>query len=336
LTAKPIDVIHSAMNFEEPDRIPVIPLIGVYSSTITGTPMEDILFTPSAQSDALLKSMWKFKYDGVLNVMDLTVEAQALGAEVVFPPDEFPYILRPPLDKMEDIDDLSLENSKDSRIPVFVESTRMLSEAVGNTHLVSSYIIGPFTLAGHLLGVAELLESTLEDTASVQNFVSSCRSILTPYLNQLIEAGAHNIVILEPTASNSVISPQYFRDYSAPYVQKMITQIHSMSAAATLHICGKTNQIIENMCDTGADVLSIDSAVDLTDAKQKAHNRSVLLGNVDTTLLLKGTPTDVQNAAKECIHEASKGGGFILSSGCDFPIKTPKENLTALLKATDK
>lgn len=333
---QPIDVIHTTMSFEEPERIPVIPLIGVYASTITGIPMKDLLIDPRAQSDALLKSMRKFKYDGVLNVMDLTVEAEALGAEVVFPPDELPYINRSPLEEMEDIEDFSLEDSKDSRIPVFVKSTRLLSKAVGDSHLVSSYIIGPFTLAGHLLGVAKLLETTLEDKASVQDFVSSCRSILTPYLNQLIEAGAHNIVILEPTASNSVISPQYFRDFSAPYIQRMITQIHSNGAAATLHICGKTNQIVENMCDTGADVLSIDSAVDLTNAKQTAHERSVLLGNVDTTLLLRGTSTEVKNAAEKCIHDASNGGGFILSSGCDFPIKTPQENLTALLHASSK
>jgi uroporphyrinogen decarboxylase len=335
LTLQPIDVIHSTLRFEEPERIPVIPLIGVYSSTITGIPIEDLLVNPRAQSNALLKSMRKFKYDGVLNVMDLTVEAQALGAEIVFPPDEFPYIVRPPLDKMEDIDDLSLENSKSSRIPVFVESTSMLSEAVGDTHLVSSYIIGPFTLAGHLLGVAKLLETTLEDMASVQSFVSSCLSILKPYLNQLVEAGAHNIVILEPTASNSVISPQYFRDYSAPYIESMISQIHSKGASATLHICGKTNQITENMCDTGADVLSIDSAVDLIGAKKEAHGQSVLLGNVDTTVLLKGTPSDVRNAAKKCIRDASRGGGFILSSGCDFPIQTPEENFVALLQAAN-
>ncbi|MGM0686303.1 MAG: uroporphyrinogen decarboxylase family protein, partial [Promethearchaeati archaeon] len=168
---------------------------------------------------------------------------------------------------------------------------------------------------------------------SVKRCIHDCTRLLQPYITDLIDAGAHNIVILEPTASNNVISPQYFEEYCSPYVRDMIESIQSAGAIATLHICGDTNRIIGNMCDTGANALSIDSAVNLVQAKRVARNKSTLIGNVDTTLLLRGTHQEVLNAANECLEAASKGGGFILSSGCDFPIETPPANLEALVQA---
>lgn len=335
MSSKPIELVEAAIKQEQPERTPVVPLVGLFSTQASGIPISEVLRTPEKQSKSLLFALERYQYDGVFNVMDLTVEAEALGAEVTYPSHGFPYIQNHPFKDLDSIHGLDIYETAESRLSVFAEATRNLVQAVGGTHLVSSYVIGPFTLLGHLVGVEHLLERTIDEPEKVQVSVESCVKILSPYVSELIDAGAHNIVLLEPTASSSVISPAYFNSYSAPYVKMMIDEIHSEGAYATLHICGNTNKIIESMSNTGANALSIDSSVDLVAAKNSSK-RATLIGNVDTTLLLQGTPQEVSSSAQRCIESAASGGGFILSSGCDIPIETPPANLEALVHAVQK
>jgi len=332
MTSTGLELIRKTLTHHEPERVPILPLVGLFASRIANVPISEMLHNSAKQRQALLEARKKFRYDGVFNVMDLTVEAEALGAEVVFENGAFPYVKKHPLDSFDDLNALELPPISDTRLQVFVQSSKELFLEIGDTHLVSSYIIGPFTLAGHLFGVEKLLTATFENPDEVDEAIENCVRLLTPYLRELLDTGSHNIVILEPSASNSIISPAYFERFSAPYLERMNGIIHSESVYASLHICGDTNRIIGAMADTNADALSIDSAVDLEAAKRIVEKKSTLIGNVDTTLLLKGSTEQVRKAALTCIENAGNGGGYILSSGCDFAIETPTDNLASLVE----
>jgi len=51
------------------------------------------------------------------------------------------------------------------------------------------------------------------------------------------------------------------------------------------------------------------------------------------TMMLQGTPEVVRQKSAELISIAGKGGGFILSPGCEVPRDTPPENMLALVEA---
>ncbi len=310
----------------------MIPLVGLFSSTVSGIPVGTLVHESDKQAKSQLLACEMFGYDGVFTCMDLTTEAEALGAEVVFDNHAFPYVKNHPVEDTRRFEDLVLPPVEDTRISTFIDASRILAEALQDTHLVSSYVIGPFTLAGHLLDAERLLEISIEEQELATEMVSHCERILQPVLDAYAEAGVHNIVILEPTASSSIISPRFFEKLSQPFLKKMISRIHSRGCRATVHICGKTQEIIEKICRTGADVLSLDSPVDLRAAFETAGRRAVIVGNVDTSLLLTGSTQDVRSAAKKCFATSAGKGGFILSSGCDLAIQTPHENVEVLVR----
>jgi len=326
-----IELVEQAMQNEEPPRTPVIPLVGLYSSVCSGYPANDLLRDGNLQAKSQLAALQCFKYDGVFTCMDLTVEAEALGASIKFPQGAFPYVIDHPAESPNAVFDLEMSSIKGSRLLTFVNATKQLVNRVGRTHLVSTYIIGPFTLAGHLIGVESLLEHAIEDSELIKEVVNHCQEMLEPLVEAYITAGTHNIVILEPTASSSIISPKFFEKYSAPDLSKMVSRIHNGGIKATIHICGNTLPILYAMCDTKADALSIDSAVDLKEAKEVVRGRTTLIGNVDTTLILTASKENVQKAAEDCLRKAAKGGSFILSTGCDIPLETPNHNLLTLV-----
>jgi uroporphyrinogen-III decarboxylase len=57
-----------------------------------------------------------------------------------------------------------------------------------------------------------------------------------------------------------------------------------------LHICGDTMNILDNMVNIGATVLSLDNQIDLAEAKNKVGHKICLAGNVKPYTLWRGTP----------------------------------------------
>ena len=328
-----LEIVEQAMQNEEPSRSPVIPLVGLYSSACSGYSVSDLLRNGNLQAKSQLAALQCFKYDGVFTCMDLTVEAEALGASITFPQADFPYVSGHPAESPGAVFDLEMSSIKDARLLTFVDATRQLVNRVGRSHLVSTYIIGPFTLAGHLIGVESLLEHAIEDPELTKKVVNYCQEVLEPLVEAYVTAGAHNVVILEPTASSSIISPKFFGNYSVPDLSKMVSRIQKGGTRATIHICGNTLPILHAMCETNADAVSIDSAVDLKEAKEVIRGRTTLIGNVDTTLILTASKDNVQRAAEDCLKKAARKGGFILSTGCDMPLETPNYNVHALVNA---
>lgn len=332
-----IDIIRQALSHKRPDRVPVVPLVGLYSANLIESTVNELIHDSSKQADAQLSALTRFDYDGVITCMDLTVEAEMLGAEVVFQDDGFPYVKNHPYPDGADIERLKMPEVEKSRLGVFVDTTARLAKAVGDTHLVSSYVIGPFTLAGHLMGVDSLLEMTIENPDRAVSITEACRRLVAPYVDALAAAGTHNIIVLEPTASTSIISPRFFQRFAAPSLLSLNRQIKTMGPLSTLHICGDTTRILEHMVETQANALSIDAVVDMAQAKATTRGKATLIGNVDTSVMLTGTPESVTKHTLDCISRAETAeGGHIVSTGCDVPLETPEENIHALVDTAKK
>jgi hypothetical protein len=76
-----------------------------------------------------------------------------------------------------------------------------------------------------------------------------------------------------------------------------------------LHICVNQTRVL---ADTGARIIELDSKVDLKVAKQMIGARVCMLGNLNpVTVLLQGSPLDVELAAEAAIAAAAEGGGYI-------------------------
>ena len=75
-----------------------------------------------------------------------------------------------------------------------------------------------------------------------------------------------------------------------------------------------------------------DDCQSMPEAKEKWGNKTCFIGYVDpATHMFLGTPEDAKEECKRQIEELKKDGGFILSTGCEFP-----PNLITALKGWEK
>ena len=154
------------------------------------------------------------------------------------------------------------------------------------------------------------------------------------YIQRLLDLGV-GIGFADPVSSTSLISLEQYKKFSLPYFQKNVDFIKSQGGGCGLHICGTSRALWESLNETGIGTFGLDNVEDLTEAKQVLGGHMCIQGNVPPVEVMRlGTPQDVLRSARESIKKGHDSKcGFVLTSGCQMPMYTPKENMLALMDA---
>jgi MtaA/CmuA family methyltransferase len=277
-----------------------------------------------------------FGYDCAVVPFDMGVEAQGLGCEVNYyeglaqSPDEiyYPTIKTKYVRSAEDIrlPNGSLERA--GRFPVMLEAIQRLKAEFGETVPIGSWVLGPFTLAGQVVELDDLLKMPMKDPAGLQKILA----VLTDYLIDVLAlyhaAGVDYLTVREMGATSDVLSPRMFRTLILPHLQRIFAHVQGPKV---LHICGNTNHIIGAMQEAGADALSVEHRNDVRASRQKLGPEVVLLGNFNGYgLLVEGTPDSVH----ETITASLDNGLNTIWPGCDIWPTAKPENVRTLVEST--
>ena len=315
---------NALMRGEKPDRPVVFPMVAAnHAARLEGFSISEAVTQPDTLARVLYSAYRFYGYDLIMVFTDTMVEAEAMGAQVLIPEDDDPFLLEPPrVSRLEPADP-----KKDGRMPVVLEATRRLKKLLEDEAPILTSLKGPFSLASFLRGIDKFLEDLLTDPGRAHEFLRLATENQLAYTEAIVKAGGIPF-IGDPVASGSLVSPEVFREFARPYLERLIRSVHESGAKAGLHICGETRSLLRDMAATGADFLSIDE-MDLALARQEVGDKAVLMGNVSTNLLLEGKPEQVTAAAKVCLQRG--GQHLILSTSCDVPTGAPKENVQALV-----
>jgi len=329
----------ATINLTKADRVPVVPQITYATSQLLGIKFHEAMTDASLMTKALWSGYELLKYDGIYVGWEssFNLVAEALGCRLRIVEDGNPSVVEVAVKRPQDLKGIRLPDpERDGRLPVYLKAIDILKAKVKGEIPLFSYVPGPLTLSGIIYGTERLMLDLIKNPEFVHELNEITARVSEDFAVAKAEHGADVIVIADPTASTSLISPGMFQEFSLPYLRRIICAIKGAKAVPSLHICGKTGPILENMANTEAEVLEVDSLVDLGEAKGLVGGRVCLMGNVDTAALLRGKPHDVELETKECINKAADGGGFILSSGCEVPLNTPMENVKAMVEAAKK
>lgn len=257
-----------------------------------------------------------------------TIKERELGA-----PDLREPIIKQSADELDALDVGMIEN--DPWIQKIREAARLVTEEIGDTHIVAVTVWGPFTLAGQIYGVEQFMRATLKKPAEVEKTLKFATELLKQFYRPMLENKTITMAsIADPTASGDLISGRVFQKFDLTYLQDLISWIKGYGTFTWLHICGNTTDKLSLIAQTGADCFSLDYKVNLAKAKEVMAGKMCIAGNVDpVSYLFNGTPESVAEASAKCITDAASGGGYILTSGCDLPPTVKMENIQAMMMA---
>ena len=316
----------------KPDRMPYFGA----NSTVTYEQMEKVqAFWPEGHEKAetmakqAMAAYTILGFDAVRVPFSQTFEAEALGCRIkpgtgAGGIEGIPGIDDPPPLTINDSPNLPDNFLTRGKIPELLKAVRILKEALGNEVPVVAGIIGPFTLAAHLLGMIPMLKATVRMPEKIHPFISVSEKAGTTLALALVEAGADIIACEDMAISPQLVSPKNYIDYELYYQKR---QFDAIPVPKILHICGNVDSIVQWMAQTGADVLSLEPKSNIGLAREIGGKDVILMGALDVSDTLVFADTDM---VKQQSEEFISKGIQILAPGCSVAPFTPLKNLIAM------
>ena len=323
-----------------PDRVPVDLHNFLPAVRHAGLPLDQALQDGEMIAESQLKYWRDFGHDVLLVENGVVAEAQACGCEAEYrvdqPPDLLTHILADGLERVIGLE-VPDPNTTHPMCEV-IKAVRILAREVGDrVFIMGRADQGPAALFGALRGYEQfIIDLELDEQPElVRQTLDYCRRVHQRYAAALKDAGAHGTSM--GGAGVDLIGPRLHRAFCHPSSRDVIQAVSDDVFKYSLHICGDSTLILDDMVATGAQILELDQKTDMRIAKAKLRGRATFMGNVSPVLLWGATsPSAVDDASREAIEILGPGGEFILGPGCALSLDTPEDNVHALVEAAKK
>lgn len=267
-----------------------------------------------------------------VSFMDLSLEAEAFGADIKVTDEEVPTVTGTLVADQEAADALKVPTLEDGRISIYLEG---MKKALGliTDRPVFAGIIGPFSLAGRLVDVNQAMIYCKKKPEMLHTVLEKATAFLIEYAKAYKAMGAHGIVMAEPLAG--LLSPRLEAKFSAPYVKKIAEALKSEDFLVIYHNCGNyTPKMIESIASNGCDAYHFGNAIDMAAFMEEWPADLLAMGNIDPAeQFTNGTPESMRAATLDLMEKCTVHPNFLISSGCDIPPGAKWENIDAFFAA---
>src|SRR5881396_1448387 len=325
----PRDRVVAAYKRSFADRVPVYPIVASFAGTLDGLSIEEYCTNVPRATTAMLNYYERYQPDVVLAYNDLAKEAEAFGCHVKYSDYVVPSIDRHVLqdDKARLARLAPPDPHRTARLPGFLEQCEALVKAKLPT-AIGAVAVGPWTIAMLLRNPELMCLDTIDDP----QFVHELMRFTTEYAKRVGDAVLETRIGLsysDPTASCSLVGPDTYREFIKPYHKALVDYFKAKKVGTTVHICGTTHQIHEDLVDVGFVAITIDLdqqsdpalKVDQLDRLVTLGNQRgvVAIGNVDATIFERATQAEVEAEVRRCIDTVGHRSRFVLSTSCELP-----------------
>ena len=201
---------------------------------------------------------------------------------------------------------------------------------MGDEAAVGSYVLGPFTLAGQVMELDELMKMSLRNPEELAAILARLKEVGSKLADILTRAGADYITVRPMGAGMDLLSPRIFKKLVQPVLKELVEGIDNLKI---LHMCGTATPLAEMLQDCGADALSFDHKTDLSEARKILGEKAIIFGVIDPAkVILNGSKEDIEQAVIKALESGVDG----IMPGCDIWPLTPCSNIKAMADATSK
>jgi uroporphyrinogen decarboxylase len=308
-----------------------MPIVTFPGARLAHTTVREMVTDPAKQFAAEEALHTQFQTPFVMSAMDLSVEAEAFGATIQMADWEVPTVIGRHVMDVDSIGSLTVPQVGAMRTQVYLETVRRLRSTITDAHVLGG-MIGPFSLAGRLYGVSEALAETIGEPAMMHTLLEKTTTFLTAYARAFKDAGAHGVIIAEPTAG--LLSPGSMLQFCTPYIRQIASAVNDQNFQVILHNCAATLAHLKAKLDTGVRILHFGQPMDIVAALGQVPEDVVLCGNLDpSAVFVNGTVAEVRLKTRKLLEATAPYKNFVISSGCDVPAQAPMQNIWTFLTA---
>lgn len=308
-----------------------IPILSFPSVQLLGISVKELISDSKTQAKAMKLLADRNDSLAAVSMMDLSVEAEAFGAEIMTNDDEVPVVMGALVKTQEDADNLRTPHVGDARTQIYIDAMQYAVELIQDRPVLAG-VIGPYSLAGRLLGMSGLFKVCKKNPAMVHTVMEKCTAFLIEYIQAYKAAGANGIMIAEPLTG--LLSPKMAAELSNPYVKQIIDAVQTEEFAVMYHNCGNnTLLMMEDLVQLGAIGYHWGNAISMKEAVEKCPGHVLVMGNVDPASFVFATTEGIYEQTQTIMSECCHAPNYVISSGCDIAPIAKWENIDAFYQA---
>jgi uroporphyrinogen decarboxylase len=291
--------------------------------------------TPDMAIELSTQCIKAYGMDGIIMFSDILTPLPVMGIEFDVIKGTGP-VISTKIRTEEDVAALSEDYDFDAKIPFIREILGSLKKEadVANTSLIG-FVGAPFTLASytiegksskHCLETKKMMMAAeLGDNDALPQFLDRLAEMIGQYASYQIECGAEVIQMFESWAHQ--LSPKTFAEIAKPASQKAIQIIKKNHPdVPVIYFANGGSSYLELQRDMGADMICVDWAVDMAEARKILGPDIPISGNLDPTILF-GSKEQIEAAVRDCIDKAGGPGKHLLNLGHGVMQGTPEESV---------
>ena len=322
--------IDKIISDEERYTIPIMTHPGI---EMIGCSVRDAVQNGEVHAKAISALSKKYPSKAATVIMDLTVEAEAFGCNIEFPENDMPHI-RGRLIDSAGIETLQVPSLSAGRVQEYITACKAAVDTITDKPVFAG-AIGPFSLAGRLFDMSEIMVACYIEPEAIALLLEKCTQFTTSYCEELKRTGCAGVIIAEPAAG--LLSNDDCMQFSSVYIKNIIDKVQDDSFMVTLHNCGNTGQCTDAMLYTGAQAYHFGNAISMEDVLKQCTADTLVMGNIDPVGILKMmSPEQIENEVTRLLEATAGFPNFVLSTGCDVPPHVPIENIEAYYNALHK
>lgn len=203
---------------------------------------------------------------------------------------------------------------------------------------------GPYMTACGLRGTEQYLIDMAMDPEFAHALIERVTDAIDGLLNIYLDACGAYIDMIELPGDdyasnlNLIVSPNMFREFIKPALSRLVTTVKEYrdDIKVMLHSDGLIEKLLPDFIDIGIDVvhpLEPVPAMDQTRVKREYGEDLAFLGTIDITHAMPGSQEDVIEEVKTRIKQFAPGGGYVLAPSNHLQADVPPENVATLFNA---
>ena len=309
-----------------------MPILSFPGASLLGMTVKRLVTDSDAQAACMEAVAKRTDAGAAFCPMDLSVEAEAFGAEVRITDNEVPAVCGHLVSGAEDAENLAVPGTDAGRVGIFTEGVRK-AKALIKDRPVFAGAIGSFSLAGRLMDVTEIMYACYDEPETVHCMLKKATEWITAYCLKLRDAGADGVVLAEPLAG--MIAPDMCDEFSCGYIREIVRAVQTDSFPVIYHNCGSgVLRMLEQILSVGAAAYHFGNAIDLAEALSRMPENVLCMGNIDPAgQFANGTPDGIKAETRRLTARCGGYKQFVPSSGCDIPPNARWENIDAFFDA---
>ncbi|RUS14467.1 uroporphyrinogen decarboxylase, partial [Jimgerdemannia flammicorona] len=284
------------------------------------------------------------RYAGLLDAAiifsDILVIPQAMGMEVELIAGKGPSFPRP-LEVPADMARLVTNVDVTASLGYVYEAITKTRRALDGRVPLLGFIGAPWTLMAYMIeggGSKNLSKAKtwlFDYPEESHQLLGRITDVAVEFLVGQIKAGAQMVQVFESWGGE--LGPGDFTAFSLPYIRQISTRVRSSLAAQSLPAVPMTIfakgswYALDQLADSGYDVVSLDWTVDPAYALSVTKGRVTLQGNMDPTRLFAGEKA-IRQAAREMVKGFGKEARYIANLGHGILPGVDPEALRAYLE----